>query len=360
MTFLRYDDAIERPKPDEAETVAKIIASMTREGETTAARYGHAVRVSHAKSTALLKGELRPLADLPEPYRQGLFASPDPHPVAIRMAQGPGELLKDDVSTHRGMALKVFGAQGPKLPGHDADTQDFVLATGPVFPNPDAASFLTSMHQLEAGTHAPEAVKHAVSSTAKVLGGALESIGVKSPTLDFFGHKPHHPLAEPYFSQAAIRYGAYVGKVGVYPSSPNLVALADAMIDVGQDPDAFRHAVVAFFAREAATFDLRVQLCTDLDSMPVEDASVPWPEDASPYRTVARITVPVQDAYSSARQKYFDDVLSFRPAHSLAAFRPLGSVMRARLQTYVALSEFRHARNRDPQPEPRSIDEIPD
>ena len=43
--------------------------------------------------------------------------------------------------------------------------------------------------------------------------------------------------------------------------------------------------------------------------------------------------------------RYFDDVMTFRPAHSLAAHRPLGSVMRARLQVYRALSDYRHRAN---------------
>ena len=64
-----------------------------------------------------------------------MFAAPRTHPVLVRLAQGPGELPSDSVSTHRGRAIKVFGAEGPKLPGHvGADTQDFVLATGPAFP----------------------------------------------------------------------------------------------------------------------------------------------------------------------------------------------------------------------------------
>jgi hypothetical protein len=37
--------------------------------------------------------------------------------------------------------------------------------------------------------------------------------------------------------------------------------------------------------------------------------------------------------------------MTFRPAHSLTAHRPLGSVMRARLQVYKALSDFRHREN---------------
>ena len=59
---------------------------------------------------------------------------------------------------------------------------------------------------------------------------------------------------------------------------------------------------------------MRVQLCTDPESMPVETASIPWPEDKGPYDAVARLHLPAQNAYSPARQDYFDRVLLFPPA----------------------------------------------
>ena len=40
------------------------------------------------------------------------------------------------------MAIKVFDVRGEKLPGHEGDTQDFVLATGTTFPSGTAAGFL--------------------------------------------------------------------------------------------------------------------------------------------------------------------------------------------------------------------------
>ncbi len=357
---IRYHDGIETPAPDEAETIEKIIASMTHESEITAERYGHAVRASHAKISGVAVGELHILPDLAPELRQGLFAQGRTLPVVVRFAQGPGELLKDRASTHRGMAIKVMGVEGEKLPGHDAATQDFVLATGPVFPNPDAKSFLGSMKQLEAGTKAPEAVKVAVAQVARIADKAVKAVtGESSPLLDFFGHEPHHPLAEPYYSQAALRYGEHVAKIAAFPVSTTQAALEAERLDTSADPDVFRHAVQGYLGEHDAVFEIRVQLCTNLDDMPVEDASMRWDEDESPYRTVARLVLPRQDALSAARRTYADDVLSFRPAHSLAAHRPLGSLMRARLQTYQALSRFRHERNRVPETEPGSIDQVP-
>ncbi|WP_375465083.1 catalase family protein [uncultured Methylobacterium sp.] len=357
---ILYHDGVETPAPDEDQVIGEIITSMTRESEATAARYKHAVRASHAKISGVVIGEFQVLPDLPPELSQGLFARPGTHPVIVRFAQGPGEILKDSVSTHRGMAIKVLGVAGETLPGHAADTQDFVFATEPVFPNPDARGFLGSMKQLEAGTKAPEAVKAAVSQTARAIDGVVKAVkGESAPLLDFFGHQPLHPLAEPYYSQAALRYGDHIAKLAAFPATPAQGALADEDLHPGDDPDAFRHAVTAFFRGQAAVFELRAQLCLNLNDMPIEDASKPWSEEASPYRTVARIVLPAQDAMSAPRRAYADDVLSFRPAHSLAAHRPLGSLMRARLKTYQALSNVRHARNVTPEAEPRAIAGVP-
>ncbi|MCJ2111807.1 catalase family protein [Methylobacterium sp. E-025] len=359
-TPIRYHDNVETPAPDENHVIDEIIASMTRESETTAARYKHAVRASHAKISGIVVGELQVLPNLPAELAQGLFATAGTHPAIVRFAQGPGELLKDSVSTHRGMAIKVLGVAGEKLAGHAADTQDFVLATGPVFPNPDAKGFLGSMKQLEAGTKAPEAVKVAVSATARAADSVVKAVtGKSAPLLDFFGHQPLHPLAEPYYSQAALRYGDHIAKIAAFPAAPAQEALAKEELHPGDDPDTFRHAVAAFFRGQEVVFEIRVQLCLDLNDMPIEDASKEWSEEASPYRTVARLVLPAQDSTSETRRAYADDVLSFRPAHSLAAHRPLGSLMRARLKTYQALSSFRHARNGVPETEPRAIEEVP-
>ena len=358
--YVRYSDGIETAADDEAQVVEGIIATMTRESQTVAARDGQTVRASHAKSTGLAKGTLAVLPDLPEPLRQGLFATPRSYPVLLRFAQGPGEKLSDSVSTHRGVGIKVLGVDGPKLPGHDGATQDFVLATGQAFPQSNASTFLTAIKGIQKGTGMPEAVKQAVSSTSRVVNAALNALGGDSATLGFFGHTKRNPLADAYFSQAALRYGDYMAKVGLFPVSPELIAIIDETLDTSADPDAFRHAVVGHLRARGAEFELRAQLCTDLGAMPVEDASVPWPEDRSPYTAVARISIPAQDAYSPARQAYFDEVLSFQPAHALAAHRPLGSLMRARLSTYQALSSYRHAQNHQHQAEPTGPDQVPD
>ncbi len=87
--------------------------------------------------------------------------------------------------------------------------------------------------------------------------------------------------------------------------------------------------------------------------MPIEDASVQWPEDESPYVTVARIRVAPQTSWNAQREKGIDDGMAFSPWHGVAAHRPLGGVMRARKMSYEMSSKFRGERNGCPMHEPR-------
>jgi hypothetical protein len=80
--------------------------------------------------------------------------------------------------------------------------------------------------------------------------------------------------------------------------------------------------------------------------MPIENAAVMWPEEISPYRPIARITVKPQVAWSEARSAAVDDGMSFSPWHGLAAHRPLGGIMRVRKAVYEMAKKFRAEKNR--------------
>lgn len=347
MTNLRYSPDVETIGADEPALFQKIADTFAEMGRKVAESEGRATRVSHAKATALLDGELIVEDGLPAELAQGLAAAPGRYAAQIRFAQGPGENLHDRISTHRGMAIKLRGLAGESIPESDEPgTQDFVLeAHGTAFINSNAATFFAN---LKGGvSHAPslpEGVKNAVSNITRATEAGLEAVGLESKTLGFFGHPSVHPLSEPYFSQAPMRWGDYIAKVGFYPTQATLDSLAQLEIDAADDHDAFRTAMLAHFAANGAEFELRVQLATDLDATPIEDAAKEWPEDVTPYRPVARLILPAQLGWSDARDAEFE-ALSFRPAHSLAAHRPLGQVMRARLFVYAKLVALRHALN---------------
>jgi hypothetical protein len=354
-----YSDSVETVPEDEAETIGKILQSMQRLSERTQQQVGHAIRVSHAKSHGVAVGEMVVAEDLPTPLRQGLFAQPGRYPVIVRLANVPGELVKDAVATQRGFAMKVLGVRGEMLPGHQGGTtQDFVLDTGNRFAAPTAKAFLLTHRGLEHAPQMPEILKQAVSAASRAANKALHAVGSDSANLDFFGHPRLHPLAEAYFTQAPIRYGDFIAKLAVVPVTPAQRALAEKALDTS-DRDALRVATVGFLREQDAVFEVRVQLCTDLERMPIEDASVEWSEAESPYRTVATLTLPRQDAYTEARRDYVDESLSFCVTHSLAAHRPLGGVMRARMAAYPAMSRLRGEANGRRLVEPRGVEEVP-
>jgi catalase len=121
-----------------------------------------------------------------------------------------------------------------------------------------------------------------------------------------------------------------------------------------------RDAVVDFFKSETAVWEVGVQLCSDLQKMPVEDPSKEWDEKESPYRAVGTITAKPQDAYSAARRVYVDEILAFDPWHAVKAHRPLGNIMRARKVCYPVSSGYRRGMNGRSEFEPRDISECPD
>jgi hypothetical protein len=359
---LRFSPAVEKLQPDEAATHAQLIETLLKISTTTYADGHRALRSVHAKSHGVLKGKLIVHDMLPVVLAQGLFAKPGEYATAMRFSTSPGDLLPDSVSTPRGLAIKVFGVKGERLPdlvGADTsgdETQDFALVTGKAFVAPDSKHFLKSLKLLAGTTDKAEGLKVVLSAVLRGTEKALEAVGGESATLKTLGGYPEtHILGESFFSQAPVRYGDYIAKVGIVPVAPALAALTDQPLDLNHDRDALRMAVRSYFMGNGGKWEVRVQLCTNLDDMPVEDATVPWDEKKSPYVTVATLEVPPQDSWSDPLQQSIDDAMAFNPWHGLAAHQPLGSIMRARRHAYPASAQFRQGKNGCPFAEPKGV-----
>lgn len=358
--FIPYSDSVETIQPGETETFNEIAAKLMDISRNVGQRQRHTVRSVHAKSHGLLKAEFTVLPGLDEALRQGLFADEKSYGAVMRFSTNPGDILSDHISTPRGLAIKVIGVEGEMLPNHAGQaTQDFVFNNSSTFASPDAKGFLKGITLLDKHANDSEVLKQAVSSTAQTAEEALELVGQKSGFLKGFGHPPTHPLGETYHTAVPVRFGNYFGKLHLVPVSSNITDLKGKHIDHPSSWNAVKDSLVSFFEQQTAVWELRIQLCTILEKMPVEDASVEWSEELSPSLPIARITAQPQGAYSDARRVWVDEQLSFNPWHSLVAHRPLGNVMRARFQAYKASSEFRHSAEGRPMVEPRSIDELP-
>ena len=359
--FLRYHDDLEQKQENEDAIIDDVVASMMRMNQRVFDKHRHAKRDAHAKSHGVLVGQVTVYDNLPPHLAQGVFSTPATYPAVLRLSTALGDIHSDKVPMPRGMAIKMLGVQGHQvLPQRQKDsTQDLLLVNHPVIAFGHAASYLQTQKLLEKHMDDPDITKRVAAALASGGSKALHALGIASPALDTLGKPNTHILGETFFSMAALRYGDYVAKLCAAPLSANVRALTGQLLDKDTGDSALRDLVVAFFKNQGAEYELRAQLCTGIEQMPIEDASVDWPQEISPYQPVARLTIPPQEAYSPARRVFADDVLSFNPWHCIEEHRPLGSIMRARIKAYEASSAFRHQMNARPNIEIDDIGQVP-
>lgn len=363
--YIKYSDNIEVKQPNEDEDSREVVESMARVNKIMFERYRHGIRDAHAKTHGVLRAELEIYDNLPSYLAQGIFKEPKKYPVIIRFSTAPGMIEPDKKSMMRGMALKIIGVEGEKFLPEDKDalTQDFLLVNYPIIPTGTVKDYLDQQKQIEEHINTPELIQ-TVQNVMATAGRKIKNVLGKEEEPNNFGIPGSHILGDRYFSMAAIRYGDYVAKISIAPKSDNVAVLHGKDMDsdlIKAEPETFLTTIVTnFFKDQTAEYELSAQLCTDLQKMPVEDGSVQWPEEVSPYQPIAKLTIYPQDSFSPGRRVYGDDVLSFNPFHCLPEHRPLGNIMRVRRLAYETSSKYRHHMNAQPRIEPRSIDELPE
>ena len=112
-----------------------------------------------------------------------------------------------------------------------------------------------------------------------------------------------------------------------------------------------RENMIKTLNKKGVEFDLLIQVRTDPFLMPIENASVRWPEKLSPFIPAATVHIP-QQKFDSEAQFAFAKRLKMNPWHCLPEHRPLGNQNRARLRMYYELSKFRQDMNETTHLEP--------
>jgi catalase len=313
----------------------------------------------HAKGHGIVTGVLTVLDALPAVMAQGLFATPASYDAILRFSTAPGDNLDDAVSAPRGVGLKILGVPGERLSDAIDGDQDFLMVNGPVFGAPTPKVFAKNLKLLAATTDRAEGLKKLLSATLRAVEGAIETVGGQSTLITQLGGAPEvHPLGQTYFSQTAYRYGEYIAKFALRPVSPGLVQWKDEKVDVAGRPDALREDVGREIIEQGGTWQLCVQLCADLTSMPVEDPTVRWDEKRSSFVPVATLTVDPQQSWQHGISEEMEDRLSFSPWHGLAAHQPMGSVNRARKPVYEFASGYRSDFNECPLHQVKQLEDL--
>ena len=326
-----------------------------------------AVRDAHAKGYGLVRGEVEILDGLPAEYAQGIYAKPGRHGALIRFSNGSPHAGADvRLGTSVGMALKMFGIDGPTLLEDEPDTHtfDYTCINGPIFFCNTLEHYLFFQDLfLQASTYFAQGRPgmHRFLTDFVTGKGTFEQDEWAWDELLAMLRLQQTPsvnvLLSCYWTMGAVRHGDCIAKVRIAPDPHCAEAVARRDIEPGLASEVTRPALVAELKERPYAFDIQVQLCKDLDRMPIEDLTVEWPESVSPYITVARLRIPQQDISGPDNLERMD-ALSFSPWRVTAEHAPLGSLMLARKEVYRHSSLLRHALNHQKRVEPISADVV--
>ena len=321
--------------PDEAAITAAIKDAMSRFTEREYERR-IAERAGNTKTYGVVRGEFTVLTDIPAAYKHGVFAEPKSYPVWIRFA-GPGPLSPPDVADSGilSIGIKLMGVPGDKLLADEKATQDFLGISCPTFTTPNIVENLKLQQQIYKRTP----VFYFINPfDSHYLDMTMQGIYARMNT---------SPFEVSYWS--CVPYLLGEGRAMKYSVRP----CSDHKTKIPWNPpdDWLRESMAMTLSRTDVELDFCIQLQNNPKRMPIEDASIEWPERLSPFVPVAKIRIPKQEFRSEAQIKFARE-LSYNPWHCIAEHRPLGNQNRARFLIYSELSRLRQSMNHEPHIEP--------
>ncbi len=271
--------------------------------------------------------------DLPEDLRVGVFGQKTEYPMWVRFS-GDIQPGTPDLRGTAGIGIKLFGVESEKLltPDQNAVTHDFLLQNNDVF-FVDTAKDMCEFTCLSLNGQFDEYVK-----AHPITGQILNEMEKVVDTV----------LGTPYWSGLPSRFGE--GRFVKYKLEPEIVP-GDASKPDYSDPFYLRADLIARLRQGESRIKFLVQFQTNDAEMPLDRATVPWSEKASPPVHVATLILPRQDITARGQSEYGEN-LAFNTWHALAVHEPVGSIAAARKVVYQASADVRRNFNATPLGEP--------
>lgn len=175
-----------------------------------------------------------------------------------------------------------------------------------------------------------------------------------------FHVKNTHLASMRQYSQSAYRFGDYVMKYCLVPSTETQKKLYDEEVKPDKhESDVLHKWLQNFHKTHDAEYLFQVQLLENLEDQPVEYAGTAWNEEKYPWQTIATLKIPKQESFDLQRKSFWEDNMRLDPWHGLKAYQPLGGSNRLRRVVYPASSSMRRKLNGAKEIWVKSIDEIP-
>ncbi|WP_411726228.1 hypothetical protein [Methyloglobulus sp.] len=302
--------------------MGELIASITlAETENTIVP-----RFNQSKTVAYVNAEFRVHDDIPEELKQGIFSRPISYPAKLRFANATKR--DDSKKDIRGLSIRLSNVDGTVLWGNPG-FQDFVLNSHPALFVATPEDFLAFIRAQQQGK-------------IKMLLFFLNPFNphLKALFTVLKSQKNHlSPFDVRYWSTVPFRLGELGNQVVKYSVLPCSDYETTDTVNGGEHQ--LRAAIKAHLQQSPACFHFAVQKQTDPKSMPIEDASVIWDEEVSPFIPVATIKIADQDI-NNPEILANGERCSFNPWQCLAAHEPLGRMNLVRRLVYAKAAELRN------------------
>jgi Catalase len=312
----------------ESAAIAAITKTISARVRATA-KPGLASRDAHPKAHGCVAATLTVLGDLPEALSQGLFATAACYPCWVRFSNGSGTPQADKIGDGRGMAVKVMD-----VAASPSTTQDFVMINNPVFFVRNACDYV----DFNAATNQVRFFLPGWNPFRFRIHELLVAMSITRRVVS-------NPLNVQYYTMTPYLMGDVACKFSWRPMGTPSPFIERSSVNFLHDN------LVAALGSGDARFELCVQLRTDAASMPIEDPTIEWSEESSPYVAVAHLLIHKQ-VFDTPERVAFGEALSFTPWHGLDAHRPLGGINRVRRVVYETISALRHNLNHVARVEP--------
>ena len=323
--------AEERPIPDEERYLQSIIDAFSKQMQALW-KPGGFERGGNTKTHGMVRGEFIVHKDLPQHLRRGLFAEPKTYRAWVRFS-GPGPYITPDIDDvgFMSISIKLMGVPGSKLLDDEKFTVDFMGVSTPTFVTPDT----NANAQLQDESYKNAQILYFINlHRTHILDFIMQGLWLKAQS---------SPFEAPYFSCVPYLFGEGQAMMfSVWPKTRKRTPIP--RVPFRPPDDYLRDAMVKSLGEGDVELDFRVQLQADPHLMPIENASVLWPERLSPRVSVATLRLPKQ-VFNSPAQIAFARRLTYNPWHAIPDHRPLGNQSRARRRMYYELAKLRQSMN---------------
>ena len=133
------------------------------------------------------------------------------------------------------------------------------------------------------------------------------------------------------YSQSAYRFGDYVAKYCLVPSSETQQKLSNETVKPDEhESNILSQWLLNFYANHDAEYLWQFQLLENIEDQPIEYAGVAWDPEKYPWQTVAKLVIPKQDSFNYELKSFWEDHMRVDPWQGLKSLQPLGSANRLR------------------------------